>query len=160
MLHNPHFSAFNFQLALREHPDRFRISRTLLLEDAFCQPVRSIVVQDRHGALAYDRPMIIDVVGKVYGTTGDFDASIKHGFMDMMTVEALAAKGGDQRRMDVHDPGGIVVRDANELQEAGHADQLGLRFPAITENLRAEFFHRRAFLTLHDGRGYAGFLRP
>src|SRR5438309_6725370 len=70
----------------------------------------------------YDGTVIVLVVGEMDGAAADLDAVLKRRFVDMMAIEALAAEGGNQGGMDVHDRS-EERRVGKECRCRGVADQ-------------------------------------
>src|SRR5262245_28193068 len=104
--------------------------------------------------------MIVFVIGKVDRAACHLDASGENRLMDMMTMEALAAKRRDESRMDVQHSTDEVARDRNELQEPGHADEFRSCAPAQAEDALTKFSRSRVVLSLDDGSGQSGAGRP
>src|SRR5438876_841196 len=75
-----------------------------------------------------------------------------------MAVVSFAAESRNQGRVNVHHPGLEVIRDADQLKEAGEADEIHASLTAQIENVLAEFFARGIILRHDDGRGYLGLL--
>ena len=83
---------------------------------------------------------------------------LQHGFMDIMTIEPLTAKRGDQCRMNVYHAEREVIRQGYLFEKAPHDDQVGSGFPAVVENRLAECVARAELGAFHDDCWNAGLL--
>lgn len=110
--------------------DGFGIGGAFLLKDACRDIVRGVGVEDGDGALEDNGAVVVLVVGEVDGAAADFDAASNDGIVNVMTVEALAAEGGDESGVDVHHPVEEVVRDPDETEKAGKCHEIGVGFSA------------------------------
>ena len=112
--------------------------------------------------------MVVLVVGKVDSAAADLDAAGENRLVDALAVKALAAERRDQGRMNVQDAEAEILRDVNQLQEARHANDVGLRLAAEGEDALAECFCGCVILPGNDiagkpgaeGAGHAECVRP
>src|SRR5438876_2605586 len=137
---DPHRAAMHAQLPLGEQANRFRIGLALLLENARRQRLGRVMIVDEHRALKNDGTVVVLVVGKVDGAAADLDAAGENRLVDALAVKALAAERRDQGRMNVQDAEAEILGDVNQLQEARHANEVGLRLAAEGEDALAECF--------------------
>lgn len=133
-----HSSSFDLEPALNEEANRFRKGFALVFEDASGERFGCIAVENGSGALQDDRPVVEFIVGKVDGAAGDLHARGQGRLVDVVTVVALAAKGGDQRGVDVDHLVREIFRNGEQLQKAGQANQVGLCRPDTIEDRLAK----------------------
>ena len=81
--------------------------------------------------------MVVFVVHEVDRAARDRTASIEHGPVHVHPVESLAAKRGQEGRMDVDHPADEIPRDPHEMEEARHDYQLSPSLPTGREYLLA-----------------------
>jgi hypothetical protein len=62
--------------------------------------------------------------------------------VDVVAIHALPAKVRQERRVDVQNPMGEILRNADQLQKPRHADEIGVRRSAHVEDGVAECFAR------------------
>ena len=84
---------------------------------------------DVHGLLKDNLPAVGHLVDKMDRGARHLDAVAKGRLVDLEAVEALAAEGGDQRRMDVDDPVGPLFRKVRreDLQKSRQDNHVNLR---------------------------------
>ena len=87
--------------------------------------------------------MVVGVVGKVDRAAGHFRSGIQHRLMDVVAIHALAAKGGDQRGVDIQDTMLKVVRDRHVFEEPGHQNVVNFRLATGRENILTVFLVAR-----------------
>lgn len=125
--------------AVRQASNGFRISDFLLFEDQSCELVRRTAIGHIDSSLKNNRTVIVLIVCKVDRAPTHFDASLNRGFMDMVTIKAVAAERRNQRRMNIDDPQSEVVGDLQQTQKAREDDQIDLRDSKSCKDLVAEF---------------------
>ena len=118
-----------------------------LLHDAKLQLFRGVPGIDPDGFLGDDLAAVGNLVHVVHRGAAHLDALGQCGLMDLQSVEAFAAKAGDEGRMDVDDA--LFVMAGKVLAEDGQPscqdDQVDLRLIQQPDELRLEGFLAQSF---------------
>ena len=122
-----------------QSPDGFRVGQFLLLKNKCCQFVGRTEVGNGDGSLQNNGPVVVFVVGKVNSAAADLHTATYGSLMNMMSIQSMAAKRRDQRRMNVQYPPAKIVRNAEQTEESGKCDQIDLSITQCLKNCRTEF---------------------
>lgn len=90
-------------LTARDGVHRSDVRDALLLEHSVRDRIGVVLEAYRYGALDQDRAVVVFVVDEVHGASGELHPRAADRFVNVMTVETLAAERREQGRMDVED---------------------------------------------------------
>src|SRR3954451_24206317 len=97
-----------------------RVCFLLYFEHSLRQRVDGLVVEHGDWLLTNDGAVIVLVIDKVNGAAGYFYAGVQHSLMYAVAVHSVSAKRWNERRMNVYDAAGEVIRQRSKLHEARH----------------------------------------
>ena len=120
-------------LAPANNSNRLRQPLRILPTNTACGPAcpGNVVILHGNNPLNDNRAVIVFVVhDKVDGTAAHSGSARQHSFMNVMSVESLPTEGGNQRRMDVDNPVGIIIRNVEQRKKPATDRQIDLSSPA------------------------------
>ena len=113
-------SPFELDAAGGEQLQYVRIRFLFYFEHSLAECVGGVVVEHGDRLLPDDGAVVVFVVDKVDRAAGDFHARVEDRLVNVIAVHAVAAKAGNQRRVNVDDSAGKILGQRRELHEAGH----------------------------------------
>src|SRR5262249_417438 len=109
--------------------------------------------------LQNDGTVIVLVICKMNRASGNLDSVSQGRFVDVMTVVTGAAKGWNERGVNVHHATTKIVGDVKELKKTSKTDKIHAASTAAIKNVCAEFFAGSIILRRDHGRRPSGLLR-
>jgi hypothetical protein len=110
----------------------FRIGLTLCGKNASRECLGRVSWQHGHALLHDDFAVIVLIIGEVDCATALGDAGSDNCLVNMMAVHPLAAKSGQQGRVDIEHSAPEIGGKFEQLQKAGEANEIGI--PAMSED--------------------------
>ena len=101
-----------------------------------------VVFENRHRALRDDRPVVVIVVGKMDRAAADLRTHLEDSLVDFAAVKALAAKGRNQRGVDVDHAALVVGRDFEKARKPARTTRSALLWRIGLEDRSAELGRR------------------